>query len=570
MQTLQTLDYTAIGIYMGMMAGIGIFLGRYVKNIGDYFKGDSQVPWLAGAISNFMTMFSTFVFVAYAGIAYEHGLVALTILWSSVPPALFTAFFLAKRWRRAGIITPVEFLETRFNAPVRQIFSWGGVAFKILDNMVRLYAIGVFVAAATPLSLETSILVSGMVVVLYTVMGGLWAVVVTDAVQFVILIFATLILVPLSLNAAGGLETLTQKLPAHFTWFNGPKGVPLFLLAYYVMILIKFSGNWAFIQRFYSVRDEAAGKKVGIVSAAFFMVFPILFLLPAIAAREIMPNLENKEMAYVSMCLQLLPPGIMGLMIAAMFAATMSTVSAEYNIVAGVLTGDIYKRLINPTAGSRNLMLVARSSTLVVGGLVTLGALFVGRFGGAFEANKLFTGLFAIPMVIPLIFGILLHRPKPWGALLTVAAGIVTGLILNYTPQISWELATLIEIGVCMAVFLLSGLMKSRNPEYLERVRIFFERLATPVAERDKPATQSGFLTAIAYLFATALGSTGLLFMLMSIPSVSEISGQLAMGSGVLCLLAAAILWGNSKRKANPKDLHITTTADKKSVIHHS
>lgn len=568
MRTLQTLDYTAIVIYMAMMAGIGIFLGRYVKNIGDYFKGDSQVPWLAGAISNFMTMFSTFIFVAYAGIAYEHGLVALTILWSSVPPALFAAFVLAKRWRRAGIITPVEFLETRFNAPVRQIFSWGGVAFKILDNMVRLYAIGLFVAAATPLSLETAILLSGMVVVLYTVMGGLWAVVVTDAVQFVILIFTTLILVPLSLRAVGGLEALAQQIPAHFDWTNGPKGAPLFLLAYYIMVLIKFSGNWAFIQRFYSVRDEAAGRKVGLVSAGLFMVFPVLFLLPAIAAKVLLPDLADKEMAYVSMCLELLPQGIMGLMIAAMFAATMSTVSAEYNVVAGVLTGDIYKRLINPTASPKNLMIVARSSTLVVGGMVTLGALFVGRFGGAFEANKLFTGLFAIPMVIPLIFGILLRRPQPWGALLTVIVGIVAGLVLNQTPQISWEAATLIEIALCMAVFLLSGLIKSRNPEYLERVRIFFQRLATPVPEKDKPATQSVFLTSVAYLFAVALGSTGILFMGMSIPSVSDISGQLAMGCGILCIVTAGILWVSSKKVANKREILSVASSEKKSIIH--
>jgi Na+/proline symporter len=316
------------------------------------------------------------------------------------------------------------------------------------------------------------------------------------------------------------------------------------------------------------VRDEAAGKKVGLVSAGLFMVFPVLFLLPAIAAKVLLPNLADKEMAYVSMCLELLPQGIMGLMIAAMFAATMSTVSSEYNVVAGVLTGDIYKRLIHPTASPRNLMLVARSSTLVVGGLVTLGALFVGRFGGAFEANKLFTGLFAIPMVIPLIFGILLHRPQPWGALLTVVVGIISGLILNQMPQISWEAATLIEIGLCMAVFLLSGLVKSRNPEYLEKVRIFFQRLATPIPEKDKPAAQSAFLTSIAYLFAVALGSTGILFMLMSIPSVSDISGQLSLASGLLCLVTAAILWLNSKKGADKREAIAVTSAEKESIVH--
>jgi solute:Na+ symporter, SSS family len=353
---MQTLDYAAIIIYMVMMAGIGVFLGWFIKDIGDYFKGGSAIPWFAGGISNFMTMFSTFIFVAYAGIAYEHGLVALTVIWCTVPPALIAAAIFARRWRRAGILTPVEFLETRFNAPVRQLFSWSGVAFKILDNMVRLYAIGIFIAAATPLSLQTSVIICGAIVVLYTVVGGLWAVVVTDAVQFVILVFTTLILLPLSLRAVGGWEPLVNTIPAHFTWFNGPKGAPLFLFAYYIMILIKYNGNWAFIQRFYSVPDEKAGQKLGLLTAALFFIFPAVFLFPSIVARVVLPDLADGEMAYVNMCLHLLPPGVMGLMIAAMFAATMSSLSSEYNVTAGVLTRDIYQRLFRPAhhAGHRS------------------------------------------------------------------------------------------------------------------------------------------------------------------------------------------------------------------------
>ena len=216
MSNIQTLDYAAIAIYMAFMAGIGIFFGWYVKDIGQYFKGGGAIPWFAGGISNFMSMFSTFVFVAHAGIAYEYGLVALLIIWSSVPPMLLAVAFLAKRWRRAGISSPVEFMEVRFNANVRQIFSWGGVLFRLLENMVRLYAIGLFIAAATPLSLDVSIIAAGVIVVIYTVTGGLWAVIVTDAVQFIVLICSTLILIPLTFEAAGGLSNMIDTVPDHF------------------------------------------------------------------------------------------------------------------------------------------------------------------------------------------------------------------------------------------------------------------------------------------------------------------------------------------------------------------
>ena len=102
---------------MLLMAGIGLFLGKFVKNIGDYFKGGNAIPWVSGAISNFMTKFSTFIFVAYAGIAYQHGFVALTLIWSTVLPALLGVAIFAKRWRRAGIMTPTESLQTPLTPP---------------------------------------------------------------------------------------------------------------------------------------------------------------------------------------------------------------------------------------------------------------------------------------------------------------------------------------------------------------------------------------------------------------------------------------------------------------------
>ncbi|GAB3958691.1 hypothetical protein GCM10028805_53510 [Spirosoma harenae] len=548
MQTLQQLDYWAIAIYMLLMAGIGLFLGKFVKNIGDYFKGGNAIPWVSGAISNFMTKFSTFIFVAYAGIAYQHGFVALTLIWSTVLPALVGVAVFAKRWRRAGIMTPMEFLETRFNAPVRQTFSWMGVLFKILDNMVRLYALGLFVKAATGLSLEASILACGIIVALYTVVGGLWAVVVTDVVQFIILIVATLILVPLTIQAAGGLPNMMATIPDHFTWLNGPKGMPLYMTVYYLMILVKYSGNWTFIQRFYSVRDEQASQKQGMLTAVFFFLFPVIFLFPSIAAKALIPNLENPEMAYVSVCLKLLPAGIMGLMVAAMFAATMSVLSGEYNVTAGVLTRDIYQRLFNPNATDKEMLWVGRLMTLVLGGLITIGALYVGGFGGAFEANKLFTGLFAIPMTLPLVLGIVLKRPQPWGAFATLVVGVALGLVLNAMPQVSWEWATLIEIIACVVVFLLSGAIGAQSNTYRQRVEAFFRKLSTPLTEAEKPAENPGFMQTMNRLYAVALVVTGILFMAMSVPSLGETSGRVAIGAGLLCLVLSAIMWYRASR----------------------
>jgi len=119
---------------------------------------------------------------------------------------------------------------------------------------------------------------------MFTIVGGVWAVVLMDAIQFVILIFASLIMVPLSLDAAGGLGNLMERQPDHFNFLNGPNGNLFWIFVYFLLISLKYNGNWAFIQRFYSVKDEASSKKLGYFTAILFFVFPIFFLLPAIAA----------------------------------------------------------------------------------------------------------------------------------------------------------------------------------------------------------------------------------------------------------------------------------------------
>jgi solute:Na+ symporter, SSS family len=548
MNQLQQLDYIAIVMYMIMMSGIGLFLGRFVKNMNDYFKGGSGVSWIAGGISNFMTKFSTFIFVAYAGIAYQDGLVAITVLWSTVFPSLIAVFFFAKRWKRAGVMSPVEFLETRYNAPMRQIFSWSGVVFKLLDDMIKLYSIGLFVTAASGIPFETAVIGCGIVVTLYTVVGGFWAVIVTDVVQFVILFFATLILVPLAYQAAGGIENMQAVIPQNMTWFNGKKGMPLWLSTYYVLLIIRYCGNWTFIQRFYSAKTENDGQKLAILSSILFFIFPVIFLFPPLAARVILPNLANPEMAYVSLCVHLLPSGIMGLMIAAMFAATMSVLSAEYNVTASVLTRDIYQAVFRPNATDKEALFVGRMMTLGVGIIVTIGALFVSKFGGAFEANKLLGGIFAVPMIVPVIFGILMPKPQPWGALVTLFGGVILGFAMNANKAIAWEVATLVEIAFCVVVFIISGLFPSKDTVYNEKIRVFFDKLSIPFVPEPDTKDEDVFKNAIKLMYGIAFGLTGLMFVVMGMPSRNLLSGQLALCAGGLCMGVAAFLYFRKKR----------------------
>lgn len=546
---LQSLDYWAILIYMLLMAGIGLFFGWFIKDASAYLKGSGTIPWAVAGISNFMALFSTFVFVAYAGIAYDDGLVAVTVMLTTVPACLFASIFLAKRWRRLHMTSPIEYLEVRFNVSVRQIVAWGGIVMRLLDNMVRLYAIGVFLTVVTPLSLNQAIVLTGVIVTVYTIVGGLWAVTVMGTVQFVVLICATLILLPLSLSEVGGISGIAEKLPNHLNWFNGPKGMPLWLMVYCLMIIIKYNENWTFIQRFFCVRDEKSATKVGYLTAILFFVFPIVFLLPAIAARVMFPDLPNSEMAYVAVSAKLLPTGLMGVMIASMFAATMSSLTAEYNVISSVLTTDVYQRIFRKDATDKELLRAAKVFTLLTGLLVLVGGVFVTVFGGAFEANKLFTGIFAIPIGIPLILGMLFRKPTAKGAIITVLFGAFIGLVLNLFPQyLSWEIATLIETLICLAIFFISGYLKQPAKVYVDRVAQFFKQITTPILEQDKPKIEPAFKSALNGLFAVSLAISGLLFLAMSIPSIKLISGIYSLVAGAICMTLGAVMWFTNRK----------------------
>ncbi|MBC6995144.1 sodium/solute symporter [Neolewinella lacunae] len=545
MGKLAALDYISMGIYLALMAGVGSFFGWFIKDIKGYFSGGNTIPWGISAVSNFMGSLSTFVFIAYAGIAYTDGLVGVTVLWGATLPFLFAALVIGKKWVRSRILTPVEYLETRFNNNIRQLFSWTGLGMRFLDNMVRQYAMGIFLTAATDLDFVTAIVLSGAVTTLFTIVGGVWAVVVMDTLQFIILVFVSVLLVPLSLNAAGGLGTLMTKLPEHFHWFNGPKGQPTWLLVYYLMLLLKYNGNWVFIQRFYSVKDEAATRKLGFLSAALLFVFPIIFLLPAIAAADILPGLEDPEQAYVALAVQLLPAGLLGLMIAAMFSATMSSLNSEFNVMSAVLTNDIYKRLINPDATEKQLILVARLNIVLVGIIVVGGSLFIGRLGSAFEANKLLTGLFAIPLAIPLVLGLLFRKTNAIGAFFTVLTGFVAGLVFNLNGSLSWEMATLLQIIACTVVFFLSGYLLASPEAYRERVAAFFAKIDRPLSAAEIGESDPAFTFALSNLFSIAIFASGVLFSAMSLPSVNLLSGRIALLIGLVCiLLSAAVKWG--------------------------
>ena len=469
------LDMAVIAAYFAVTLCAGLFMGRFVKSGKDFFSGGNRVPWWMGAISSYMAMISSFVFIAHGGVAYQDGIIAIIVFWSCAFAILAGTWIFAGRWRRANVSTPMEYLERRYGAGVRQFISWCGIGFRILDNMVRLYTLGLIASVLLNISIEKGIWIGVGIVLAYTLTGGLWSVLVTDVIQCAILLGVSIAVVPLALDAVGGLGAVHAALPAHFDAFNGHRGEFWFLFAYYAMVFIKYNANWAFIQRLASVPTERDAKKMSVLTAALLFVFPVVALLPAICARHMLPGI-NPEESYIRLCCEILPGGVFGLMVSAMLAASLSTLASEFNVTSSVLTKDVYERLWRPDASPREQLLVARVTTLAVAALVAVGAAYVQALGGAFEANKILMGLIGVPIVIPSVFGILWKRPNTKGVLLCIVLGVASGFVALKLPALKWQFKTLLQIAVCFAGYF-GGCLLGTSSRELEGKTALFEEL---------------------------------------------------------------------------------------------
>ncbi len=491
---LQGPDYFILVGYFVLMVGIGAYFYRFMRGMKDYFSGGNRIPWWLSGVSFYMTSFSAYAFIAYSALAYSYGLVGVTLLWISMVATMVSVIFFAKRWRRARIDSPVEYLETRYSATVRQLFAWHGVPVRVFDDSLKLIATGTFLSVGLGLSMRTSMVVSGGIMLAYTLMGGLWAVAVTDFVQFIVLSCAIVIVLPLAVIRAGGMTAILQHSPPGFFHLASPEYNWLYICSGVLMASLCFSAlHWQLVQRYYCVPTERDAQKVGWLVVVLYLIGPPLMFLPAMAARQFVSGLARNTDIYPVLCAQLLAPGMLGLMIAAMFAATMSSLSGDFNVCANVLTTDVYRRLIRPRASQRELVHAGRGMTLVVGAVSIALALFLAG-GGKDSLFRNMVTLFstaAAPVAIPMILGLTWRRATNRGVLTGFAIGLGTGFILlgslpsDFTfLDLEWKKENLILIctvlatlGPAVAVSLMQRLGKADR----ERIAAFHDRLTMPI-----------------------------------------------------------------------------------------
>jgi hypothetical protein len=164
--------------------------------------------------------------------------------------------------------------------------------------------------------------------------------------------------------------------------------------------------------------------------------------------------------------------------------------------------------------------------------------------------------------------GALFRKPTSQGAVLTVFIGALTGIVLNLFPKLmSWEMATLIETLICLAIFFISGYVKAPSKEYYDRVTLFFKQIRTPIAEHEKPTIEPRFKWALNGLFAVSLAVSGLLFIVMSIPSIHLTSGWYSLAAGLICMALAAIMWFSNRKPVEAEKALVAPLVKKPEIV---
>ena len=543
-------DLIVVGIYMLLMVGVGMALSLFNKDDSDFFKSGNKMPWWLSGISLFMTTFSVYTFTGAAGLAYRAPTVALLMYLINGVVILLSVFILSSRWRRSRADTVMSYLSERYGVSTNQLYSWTHLGVAIVQGGIMLLALGKFISVAMGTDLSTTIIVCGLVISVYCLIGGLWAVVVTDTLQFMVLFPVALVVLFLGIHEIGGISSLATRAPQNFWAVETQEFSWIFIMAYGVMMTFAMSSGAA-AQRYFSVKDEKEARKVAIMTMVLLIVAPAIWLLPPICTRILDIDLgpitaglnAPQEAAYVAFCLKFLPTGAMGIMLAAMMAATMSSLSSSFNVYAAVITEDIIKQMFWKKATPKTLLLVGRIVTLLLGALVIIAAIAQARVkGGVFVLMLTLSGVVIVPAGIPIIFGLIYRHTPRWAALASYLVGLFIGILyLLLGKEISFTEQIFYVGGISAAIYFLPGLFIQARGEYKKSLEAFFTKLDTPVAPEevgDSERTDVGSFMITGWT-TVGMGAAALLLAFLDLPFKDRI---INLSISVLIMLIGAFL----------------------------
>jgi SSS family transporter len=499
--SVQIIDYVVLVCYLLLMAGIGAYFMRFMRVGSDFLKGGNRVEWWVAGMASFMSGFSVWTFTGGAGFAYRQGVIGVFLMALAVPAFFFGYIVFASSWRRSRVTTVVEYIRSRFGDGTHKTFSWLTGPSQLMFGSVRLFALSSFMSVALGVPVHYLVIICGLVVLAYTVLGGYWAVCFTDMFQFMFLFPIACVLMVLSISNVGWGNFVAQAPQGFFNPIAGEYGW-IFLVVYTVSQTTGYN-NFGNAQRYFCADTEQSARRIAILCMILFTIGSVIFYLPPLIARVAMPELgtaanglkQPSEAAYIAMGLRVLPPGMVGILMAAMLASSMASLSAHNHIITGIFAKDLYQGYLRKNASDRHMLTASRITSLGVGLLmIGVALLFAQGATGIFTLLFILESMFLIPLGLPLLYGFLVKGGPWWSAVCAYVVGAATSLFVNFylNRYLGWGLNETYLIGIpaitTTIAFFLPVMLFRPEQEFARKVNAFFEKLATPI----DPVTELG------------------------------------------------------------------------------
>ncbi|MDR6624161.1 sodium/sugar symporter [Caulobacter segnis] len=469
---LATIDIAVLAIYAVAIFGLAQWVSRdkggHQKDSTDYFLAGKTLPWWAIGASLIAANISAEQIIGMSGSGYAIGLAIASYEWMAALTLLLVGKFFLPVFLKNGVYTMPQFLEQRYGPSVRTLMAVFWLGLYIFVNLTSILWLGsIAVHTVTGLDQMWALAAIGVFALAYQIWGGLKAVALTDIVQVALLVTGGLIIAWLSLGKIGGGDVvagfhhLTTQFPEKFDMilskdsphYKELPGIAVLVGGLWIMNISYWGFNQYIIQRALGAKDLAEAQK-GIAMAAYLkLLMPVIVVLPGIAALVLAPEGIKPDQAYPEM-MKLLPPGLLGLVFAALVAAIVASLAAKINSIATIFTLDIYAKA-RPNQSEGRLVAVGRITAVVavIIGILTAKPL-LGGAEQAFQFIQEFTGFFTPGIVVIFILGMFWKKATTAGALTAaIGSAVLSGLFWLLQEKGIYTMPFMNRVGV---VFLLS------------------------------------------------------------------------------------------------------------------
>ncbi len=579
-------DIAVILVYFLFLIAIGWIFRTFSSSTSDYFKGGGKMLWWMVGATAFMTQFSAWTFTGAAGKAFTDGFAVTAIFFGNAIGYFGNYLFFAAKSRQMRVTTPIDGVRIRFGKVNEQVFTLASVPINIIQAGIWLNGLAVFAAAVFNVEMNVTIIVTGLIVVLMSASGGAWAVVASDFLQMVIIMGVSIAATVVAIVKAGGLDVIfEQGLPEKLVTGSDYNYMWLF----WAWVLCSFAkqfvstNNMVGSYRYICAKDTKNARKAALLACGLMFVGPLIWFVPSWFMAAFNPDTATwgldvlgssiTDATYYVFVRDYMPIGMVGLMMSAMFAATMSSMDSALNKNSAIFVRSVYRVFINKDASDETMLKLGKIMTLVFGAIIIAVGIFINSLENIslFNATVMVSSLLAMPMMVPTVLGFFVKKTPDWAAWATLLVGVgvsyfiafimtpemvssVMGMALTsaeYSDMKSLTIPMVLHTCITAGFFFLTKLFyKGLSPEREKEVDGFFVNISTPVIvdEEDEKVMESDCKQrkTLGGLLAAAGGMIMLMFL---IPGNELLSRTVFIFVGGIVLAAGLGLLKTAKVK---------------------